>query len=464
MPTPVIMPKFGMAQEEGTIIRWLKNEGDTVEKGEELLEVQTDKIDMEVESPASGVLSGIRFGVDAAVPVTTIIAHIFAANEPIVAIPTAQPTTAQPTAATTAEPAAIAQKVTPVAQRLASEKGVDLAHVAGSGPAGRILRADVEGALQGSVAATSRPGNLAQSSQEKPRATPAARRLARQSAIDLASLLGSGPNGRIQSADVLASLVENTNKPVAPEPGLNDVTFRPPPSALRTSSALKGMRKTIATRLTQSWQQTPLVTFTTSVDMSEMDALRKKLGTEVEAATGFKLSVTVLLAKAVAAALLRHPRLNATLTALDGELLLTEHETVNLGIAVALEDGLIVPVVNQSERLGLAALAAAIGDLSQRARARQLHPDETAAGTFSISNLGMFAVEHFTALINPPQVAILAVGQSQIKPVWDGQAFQPRPLVELTLSADHRAVDGAIAAAFLTDLKRLIEEPTRLLL
>ncbi len=463
MPTPVIMPKFGMAQEEGTIIRWLKNEGDTVEKGEELLEVQTDKIDMEVESPASGILSGIRFGVDATVPVATIIAHIFAANEPIVAIPTAQPATVHPTV-TTAKPTAIAQKVTPVAQRLASEKGVDLAQVAGSGPAGRILRADVEGALQGSVAATSPVGNLPQKSQEKPRATPAARRLARQSAIDLASLLGSGPNGRIQSADVLASLVENTNKPVAPEPGLNDVTFRPPPSALRTSSALKGMRKTIATRLTQSWQQTPLVTFTTSVDMSEMDALRKKLGAEVEAATGFKLSVTVLLAKAVAAALLRHPRLNATLTALDGELLLTEHETVNLGIAVALEDGLIVPVVNHAQQRGLADLAAAIGDLSQRARARQLHPDETAAGTFSISNLGMFAVEHFTALINPPQVAILAVGQSQIKPVWDGQAFQPRPLVELTLSADHRAVDGAIAAAFLTDLKRLIEEPTRLLL
>lgn len=455
MPTPVIMPKFGMAQEEGTIIRWLKTEGDTVEKGEEILEVQTDKVDMEVESPASGILADIRFGIDATVPVTTVIAQIFAADEKI-----DKKSGAAPIAS--AEMPSTAPKVTPIAQRVATEKGVDLSQLSGSGPAGRIVRADVEGALQNSSAPAG-----ASSQSEKVRATPAARRIAKEVAIELTTVTGSGPNGRIQSVDLLAQIQARADRQAIVDSTQTNTQYALSVGDFqdkRTTTPLKGMRKTIATRLTQSWQQTPMVTFTTGVEMSEMESLRKKLGAEVEAATGFKLSVTVLLAKAVATVLRQHPRLNATLSGQDGDWLLTEYAEVNLGIAVALEDGPIVPVVERVETLGLRDLAAKIGDLSQRTRNRLLHPDETAGGSFTISNLGMFAVEHFTALINPPQVAILAVGQAQIKPVWDGQAFQPLPVAELTLSADHRAVDGAVAAAFLTDLKRLIEEPTRLLL
>ena len=223
------------------------------------------------------------------------------------------------------------------------------------------------------------------------------------------------------------------------------------------------MRRTIAARLAQAWQAIPHIFLSTTIDMTEAEALRARLAPDVER-TGGKLTPTVLLARVVAAALTRHARLNAWLQGNGGDLTLTEHTTVNLGIAVALEDGLIVPVVPGAERLGLAALAAQVGDLSARARSGQLKPQEVMDGTFTISNLGMYPIEHFTAIINPPQVAILAVGRMQMQPVWTGAGFEPRPAMQVTLSADHRAVDGAVAAAFLADVKTLVEEPGRLLL
>ena len=442
MATPVIMPKFGMAQEEGTIIRWLKGEGDPVEKDEAIAEVQTDKVDMEVEAPASGILRDIRFGPDATVPVTTVIALIAAPGEqialtaPTVPVPGAPPAPgAEPEAKPAAKPEA---KATPVAQRVAAAAGVDLARVAPSGAAGRITRSDVERFAQ---------------SLDKPRATPAARRLAREGGVELGAVPGSGPAGRVQAADVTAFL----------EAQATQVTAAPQPELAPSAAPLRGMRRTIAVRLAQAWQAIPHIFLSTTIDMTQAEALRTRLAPDVERAGG-KLTPTVLLARVVAAALTRHPRLNAWLRDSGGDLTLIEHATVNLGIAVALEDGLIVPVVAGAERLGLAALAAQVADLSARARATQLKPQEVMDGTFTISNLGMYPVEHFTAIINPPQVAILAVGRTQVQPVWNGEGFQPRPVVQVTLSADHRAVDGAVAAAFLAEVKALAEEPARLLL
>ncbi|GIV68732.1 dihydrolipoamide acetyltransferase family protein [Caldilinea sp.] len=447
MATPVIMPKFGMAQEEGTIIRWLKQEGERVEKGETLLEVQTDKIDMEVEAPASGVLTDVRYGPDATVPVTTVIALIAAPEE--VAAAEARPSSA-PSAGV---------RVSPVAQRMAAATGVDLTQVTGSGPQGRIVKSDVAGALQAQAPQRAQPQ---EDETRRVRATPAARRLAREHGIALAALTGSGPQGRIQAADVEKALSSEKRgerrekeEAIGVQPGT--------PGETAVGEPLRGKRRTIASRLSQSWQNAPHIFLTTSIDLTRIDALTKELADDVEAAGG-RLTLTVWIARAVAAALQRHPRLNAWLR-LDGEqLVYTQHESVHLGVAVAVEDGLLVPVVRNAETLGLAALAARIGDLSARARTGQLTPDEVSGGSFTLSNLGMYPVEHFTAILNPPEVAILAVGRAQVQPFWNGAAFEPRRMMQVTLSADHRVIDGAIAAAFLAELKRLLEEPARLLL
>ena len=336
---------------------------------------------------------------------------------------------------------------------MAAEQGIDLARLTGSGPGGRVTKGDVLAAVQAAQVSTP-PGRV--------RATPAARRLAREAGISLDGIPGSGPRGRIQAADVerhLAARVPAPAPALEPLPGPAGATAALPDRA----EPLTGMRRTIARRLTQSWQTIPHVTFTASVDMRQAEALRQRLAPDVEAAGG-RFTPTVLLALAVARLLPRHPRLNAWLQPQGDELLLTQHSRVNLGVAVALDEGLIVPVIHGAEELGLAALARRIGDLSQRARSGDLQPQEVMDGTFTISNLGMFPVDHFTALINPPQVAILAVGRAQMQPVWDGEGFQPAPVLRLTLSADHRAVDGAVAAAFLADLKAALEDPARLLL
>ena len=448
MPTPVIMPKFGMAQEEGTIIRWLKQAGERVEKGETILEVQTDKIDMEVEATVGGILTDVRYDADATVPVTTIIAYLAAPGEVVAPTQPASPS------ASTAPPSPAEVRASPVAQRMAAATGVDLAQIAGSGPAGRIVKRDVAGALvevahAAPVPAVDPPGAI--------RATPAARRLARAQAIDLATLVGSGPAGRIQAVDVVVG---------ARGEGQGVVHTEPRPSGRDNAPAgelLRGKRRVIATRLSQSWQTAPHIFFTTAIDLTRIDALTADLGAAVEAGGG-RLTLTVWIARAVTAALACHPRLNAWLQPNGDQWRYQQHATVNLGIAVALDDGLIVPVVPDAGGLGLIVLAARIADLAARARAGQITPDEVSGGTFSISNLGMYPVAHFTAIINPPEVAILAVGQAQMQPVWDGAAFAPRRMLQVTLSVDHRAIDGAVAAAFLAELKRLLEEPARLLL
>ncbi|MGL4650965.1 MAG: dihydrolipoamide acetyltransferase family protein, partial [Caldilineaceae bacterium] len=317
---------------------------------------------------------------------------------------------------------------------------------------GRIVRADVERAGTGVEAPAPIVSSLL-------RATPAARRLAGEAGISLTAVIGSGPSGRVQAADVQAAALEPEKAaPISPE---TRPTGGPTPAS--SSAPLRGVRRTIAKRVVQSWTTIPHIYLTSTIDMTRAEALRGLLGPEVEA-LGEKLTPTVLIARAVAAALGRHPRLNAHLVESGGELHLVEHESVHLGLAVALGEGLVVPVVRDAHTLGLAALAQQAGALVKRARANQLAPTDVEGGTFTVSNLGAFPVDHFTALIFPPQVAILAVGRMRMQPVWDGAAFAPRPTLEATLSADHRAVDGAVAAAFLAELKSLLEAPERMLL
>lgn len=416
MPQPIIMPKFGFTQEESTIVAWLKQAGDTVEKGEPICEVTTDKVDMEIESPGDGILAGLRCAPGDTVPVTTVIATLLAPGESL--------------PETDAESAA-----TPLARRIAAAEGVDLAKVAGSGPRGRITRHDVERRIAA-------PQDTSDGGR-RVRATPAARRVVREHGLALAEISGSGPRGRVQAADALAAV------PAAP----------PSPRREPVRVPLEGMRRTIAERMQRSAQQAPHITLTLDVDMSKALALRDYAGKrETE---GMRLSLTALIVKAAAWALSEHPALNAYLVD-DAILLLPE---INVGVAVALEEGLIVPVIRDADRKGLRTIDAELTALATRARAGELAAQDVADGTFTVSNLGMFGIDRFTAILNPPQVGILAVGRVATRFVPDAEGRPlAHPLMTLTLSADHRAVDGAVAARFLSALQGALEEPARILL
>jgi pyruvate dehydrogenase E2 component (dihydrolipoamide acetyltransferase) len=439
MAIPVIMPKLEMSQETSTVVEWLKQEGETVVKGEPLLTIETDKVTIDIESPGSGILVGVRVGPQEVVPVTDIIAYILQPGEELPqeagpgAVSPPSESAIVPTTSATTE----AEAATPVAQRLAAAHSVDLSAVVGTGAGGRVTKADVELVLS---APQPRPE---QAPPGKVRATPAARRFARERGIDLATVAGSGPQGRIQAADVAA--------------------FVPIPAGEAPSAEvvpLTGIRHTIAARMTASSQTIPHITLTLRVDMNNLEEMRTRLNSKAEAEGLPRVSVTVLLVKAVAWALKRNRFLNSTLK--DEEIHLLPE--VNVGVAVALEEGLIVPVLRQADRKSVSELSAEVSDLTIRAREGRLTPSDVAGGTFTISNLGPFGIEQFTAIINPPQAGILAVGTTQPEVVVDGEGqIAVRPMIRVTLSADHRIVDGAVAARFLADLREALEAPTLLL-
>jgi len=448
----VIMPKFGFTQEEGTIVRWLVKEGDTVEQGDPLAEVTTDKINMEVEAPVGGIVGGIRYPEGAVVPVTKVICYLLAPGEAVPAedepVP-AEASAAPPAPAETAPPVTAGPvSVTPVARRIAEVEGVDLSAVTGSGPGGKITRQDVERQL------------TAAKGDGKVRATPAARRLAQEAGLDLSTIQGSGPRGRVQGSDVQAALA---TRPVAPQP-VPVAAFTMPQPAFAVGEPvivpLEGMRRTIAQRLQASYQQAVHITFTLDVDMTKAITFRELANQRLpEGHPG--VSLTALIVKAVAWALRRYPLLNSYLQ--NDQIIMIP--AVNVGVAVALPDGLIVPVVKNADQKGLLQIGAEVADLSQRARAGALRPEDVADGTFTVSNLGMFGIDHFTAIINPPQVGILAVGRTAKRFVPD-ENDQPvaRPIMTMTLSVDHRVIDGAQAAQFATTLREALEEPASILL
>jgi pyruvate dehydrogenase E2 component (dihydrolipoamide acetyltransferase) len=458
----VIMPKFGFTQETAEIVRWLKHEGDVVEQGEPIAEVTTDKVNMEVEAPASGILAGIRYREGEVVPVTQVIAYILQPGEVLPGSP-AVPTSSiapSPAVATAAEQPVEAEgaRATPVAARLAEAAGVDLSQVPGSGPGGRITRKDVEAYL---AARTEVEGKV--------RAVPAARRLARELGVDLKQVVGSGPQGRVQSEDVrrtyaaqaqavasVPAAAPEVSRPVTPAPTGEPLGVQTP---IAEVIPLAGMRKVIAQRMQQSAQNAPHIHLEITVDATAAEALRARANQRLKPGQA-KVSLTAVIARACAWALTQHPRLNAWLMATPQNEQIIIPAQVNLGIAVAVEEGLIVPVVRDAARKSLLQLATEINDVVERARQNRLKPEDVVEGTFTISNLGMFGVERFTAIINPPQVAILAVGSLRREVVADEQGqIHVRPVFSVTLCADHRVVDGAVGARFLADLREALEQP-----
>jgi pyruvate dehydrogenase E2 component (dihydrolipoamide acetyltransferase) len=439
----VIMPKLGFTQTESTIVAWLKHEGDAVEQGEPIAEVTTDKINMEVEAPESGTLAGLRFYEGDTVPVTETIAFILKPGERV-------PENAGGGEKKNGRKGDMEISATPIAKRMAAELGVDLSSIKGTGAGGKITREDVEVKSKEEGA---RSGE--QRAEGTVRATPAARRLARENEVDLALVAGSGPNGRVQGQDVLT---ESEKQKVENKKVISNELLIPNPQSLIPYS---GMRKTIGTRLQASYQQIPHITFDADVDVSAAEALRARANASLKSGQA-KISLTAVIAKACAWALQRHPIVNSRLDETAGHIVVLDE--VNIGIAVALDGsptgGLIVPVVRLVHLKGMQQIANEMADLAARAKANKLKQDEITSGTFSISNLGMYGVDRFTAIINPPETAILAVGRSQMRFVPDANG-QPvaKPMMTIRLSADHRVIDGAVAAQFLGDVRAAIEEP-----
>jgi pyruvate dehydrogenase E2 component (dihydrolipoamide acetyltransferase) len=390
MAINVVMPALEMAQETGKLISWLKKEGDSVVKGEPLLEIETDKAVMEIESPGDGVLTSVRVQPGAEVPVGRTIAWIVRPGE------------------------------VPPADEVATTSGRKTTVVA---PSASSLRASVN--------------QDAEPATQAVRISPKARRLASERGVNLADVRGSGPGGEILASDILAAAESKAGSSAA---------------AVESGSPISRL---MAERTTQSWTTVPHFFIVRDVDAGALNDARQRLAPEIEQSHGLKLTHTDLLAALVARVLLKNPRMNASWT---GEGVLANAE-INIGLAMAVDDGVVAPVLHNADKSKLREIAAKRRDLTERARGGKLRPADIAGGTFTISNLGMFGVDAFTAIIIPPQAAILAVGciTDRVVPI-DGHPGV-RPMVTLTLSSDHRVVDGARAAKFLQDLVEAIGSP-----
>lgn len=439
MAIEMIMPKVDMDQETGTVVEWLKGNGQQVEEGEIILVMETDKIAIDVESPGTGILDGISANPGDVVPIGTVIAYILAEGEelPEKAIDLTAPALDTPAAGPSAAVAKKEISATPVARNMAAVHGVDLAAVESTGIGGKVTKADVQAA----VSRAAKPVD--------PRdiyATPAARRTARIEGVNLGLVQGSGPGSRIQLSDVKGYL---TSKP--------QVNFAAS-SQIKTGEVIPliGMRRTIAERLTLSYQSIPHIQFTIRVDMTNFINARNDYNDLAQKRGDEKVSFTAMLVKLVSMVLADHPWLNSSL--IDDKIIL--HKDINIGVAVALERGLIVPVIKNADQKGISLIASETNDLITRAREENLNSADVKGGTFTITNLGPFGVEQFNAIINPPESGILAVGSTTSEVVaLPGGAIATRPIMRLTLSADHRIVDGAVAAKFIGDLKTTLENP-----
>ena len=395
MATDVKLPRLGQGMESGTIVKWLKAEGDAVEKGEPLFEVDTDKATQEVEAEATGVLLLISVA-SGEVPVGQTVAVIGQPGE-------------------TPEPA------------IAEEPPQMAREAEGPEPGETAFRGAINGARDQTGA--------------RIKASPLARRMARERGVDLGGVTGTGPEGRI--------IAEDVERAAAGAPAAAPAAPGPPAEVERIP--LTKVRTTIARRLTAAWQ-VPVFQLTVSIEMSRANELIAR-SRELEPAA--RVTVTDLIARVCAASLRRHPEVNVQFT----EEALLRFPTADIGLAVAAPQGLVVPVLRSVERLSLAEIATRRADLVERARSGALQLQDMQGGTFTISNLGMFGVEQFTAVLNPPQAAILAVGATEDRPVAVAGELAVRPMMTVTLTVDHRAVDGAPAADFLRTVKTYLEEP-----
>jgi len=395
----VILPRLGQGMESGTIVRWLKSEGDQVQKGEPLYELDTDKVTQEVEADVGGVLLKILVD-EGEVPVGTPVAFLGEKGEDLPEVEPATPAPAE------AEPAAVSAGTDPE----------QLERVAGP-PSGSV---PTDGRIK---------------------ASPLARRIARERGIDLAGLTGTGPEGRIVAEDVERADVGGTPKAPAQAVAAGEVE----------RVELTSLRRTVARRMTEAWAA-PAFQIVMSADMTRAQELRARL---VERHPDERPTVTDVLTKVCAAALMRHRDVNALYAGDAIEL----HPSANVGIAVATDRGLLVPVIPGCELKTVAEIAAARADVVDRARDGKLQAADLDGGTFTVSNLGMYGVEQFVAVLNPPQAAILAVGAIEDRPVARDGEVVARPLMTLTLTCDHRTIDGATAADFLRTVKEFLEEP-----
>ena len=437
MPTNVIMPALELAQETGKVLRWIRSPGDTVAKGEPIVEIETDKVTVEVEAPASGVLREVTAGVGDIVPVGKTIALIFAAGEAGASAPA--PAASAPASAGAGVSAVI--KASPLARKLAEQHGVDLTRI--TTPSGRIEKADVmayvesQKAPAGNGAAAVVPA--AESSARLVAASPKARRLAGERGVDLRVVRGSGPGGAVLAGDVAAA---KTSAGAAATAGAG-------------AQGVSSIWRIMAERMTSSWTTAPHFYLVREVNVSRLASWLQQARKQ----TGAHVTYTDLLVRLVAAAIARNPAVNGSWR--DGTIV--RNADINIGLAVALDDGLVVPVIHRADTLSLADLATRREDLVSRAQAGKLRPADIQGGGFTISNLGMFGVDAFNAIVNPPQAAILAVGRIADRVVALNGQPAVQPTMVLTLSCDHRALDGARGAQFLGALAELIEEPLALL-
>jgi len=467
MPTEVVLPRLGLTQEEGTVVRWLKSEGTSVTKGEPLFEVMTDKATLEVEAPVSGVLLRILVAAGGTVPVATPIALIGESGETVPAVPGPQaiPATAVGTAPLGGRPPEMESvvptvsarvpvpdeetpargpageriKISPRARSLAETHGVDVRALVGTGPGGRIIEHDVQ------MAITSRP--------TAPAAPPVSPPPPPATSFTPVPAPAAPPAAPWEAAPIEPVPTMPVPPPAAPPAAATSWGAAPAEPAPTLAAAR--MRAIIARRLMESLHTTAQLTLMTEVDMEEAVMLRE----EVEQRAGARVTYTDLIVRAAALALREHPAINARWEG-EGVRRLPD---VHIGVAVALDEGLVVPVVRDADRATITQISARIRDLSERARTMRLGPKEMQGSTFTVTNLGMYDIDAFTPVLNPPEAAILGVGRLRRRPVAAGDRVDIRSTMVLSLTFDHRVVDGAPAAQFLQRVKHFLEHPHLLL-
>jgi pyruvate dehydrogenase E2 component (dihydrolipoamide acetyltransferase) len=440
MATKVHMEALSPTMEEGQVVKWLKSEGDGVTHGDIIAEIETDKATMELTARGDGILRIILVAEGGTAPVGDVIALIGAADEDISEF---QAVAASPVNGTgQSEGEAVPADAEGAAETAASGEASVVAEetLAATGPA---------------VGAESSGGGV----DGRIKASPLARRLATESGVALSGISGSGPAGRIVKRDVEAAIASGPATATGAAPGLGAATPAFVPSGAEFDDVpLSQMRKTIARRLTESIGPVPHFFLTIEVDMGRAIEARSNINTMLER-EGRKVSLNDLIIRATAAALKRHPGCNAHWMG-DS---IRRHNRVHIGVAVAVEDGLITPIIRDADLKGLVHIGAEVRELAGRAREKRLQPEEYSGATFSISNLGMFGIHEFTAVINPPEAGILAVGGVEEVPVAEVGQVVIRSRMKMTMSCDHRVIDGALGAAFLATLKGMLEEPTAML-
>jgi len=458
MLTEVVMPALGLTVEKGTILQWFKVEGDSVRKGEPIFEVEADKVTTDVESPATGILRKVLVPEGVVVPILTVIAVItaegedlpekYVTQEPADAVtqgegPFELASRVRPSPAETQPPITSRTgiiKAVPAARKAAREYGIDLSLISGSGPEETILKKDVENYMTLSVAGADEPRD------ERVSATTLARRLAEKEGIPLKEVTGTGIRGRVVKMDVMK----------ATEQGAVSIPCESPGKTLFGKTIpMTRIRKIIAKRMAQSAFTAPHICFFTDVEMGGLLQLRNGILTQFETEFKVRISVNDFILKAVGLTICEFPILNASV---EGESIRINPE-INVGLAVALEEGLIVPAIPNTDRLGLGDIARMRADLVERARAGKLTLDEIERGTFTVSSLAQFDITFFTAILNPPQSAILSVGKLEEKLALVNGEVRSKRVTCFGLSVDHRIIDGAVAAASLQALKKKLENP-----